>query len=74
MYMKLCGNNFNIFKYLTVNKSNISTPRRAKIFLSLAVGDSPQARSFYYMQKLPWLCGGGEKLSSNYHSSVLIAR
>lgn len=41
LYMKLCGNNFSISKYLIVNKSNISTLIRAKIFLHLAVGPSP---------------------------------
>lgn len=46
LYMKLCGNNFSILKYLIVNKSNFSTPMRAKIFLHLAVGDSP-GKVFY---------------------------
>lgn len=46
LYMKLCGNNFSILKYLIVNKSNFSIPTRAKIFLHLAVGDSP-GRVFY---------------------------
>lgn len=54
LYMKLCGNNFSILKYLIVNKSNFSTPMRAKIFLHLAVGDSP-GKVFSIHAELLWL-------------------
>lgn len=54
LYMKLCGNNFSILKYLIVHKSNFSAPMRAKIFLHLAVGDSP-GKVFSIHAELPWL-------------------
>lgn len=56
LYMKLCDNNFSILKYLIVKKSNFSTPTRAKIFLHLAVGDSPG--KVFYTCKTPMAVEG----------------